>query len=54
MKLIVVALTKRNLEPRNMLSTTGMVLFDVLASATNKTPKIGLALGFHDRVPIAT
>jgi hypothetical protein len=47
-------LTKRNLEPRDMLSATGMVLLDVFASTTNKTPKIGLRLRFHDRAPIAT
>ncbi len=37
MKLVVVPLTKRNLEPRYVISATSMVLFDVFASATNKT-----------------
>ncbi len=54
MKLVVVPFTKRNLEPRYVLSATGMVLFDVLASATNKAQTIEPGLGFHDRAPIAT
>jgi hypothetical protein len=36
MKLVVVPLTKRELEPWDVLSATSMVLFDVFASATNK------------------
>jgi len=37
-----------------VVSTTSMVLFDVLVSAANKAQTIGPGLGFHDWAPIAT
>jgi hypothetical protein len=36
MKLVVVPLTKRKLEPRYVFSATGMVLFDVSDGAANE------------------
>jgi hypothetical protein len=54
MELVVVFLTKRDLEPRYVILTAGMVLFDVLISTTNETKTIRPGLILHDCAPIAT
>lgn len=52
MELVMVAVTKRDFEPRNVLAATGMVLLDILGHTTNHAHRVLRRAGFHDRAPI--
>jgi hypothetical protein len=51
MELVVVPLTKQHRNPSNMPSTTDVVPFEVLVSATNRADRPGLVRWSHDFAP---
>jgi hypothetical protein len=51
MELVVVPLTKQHRNPSDMLSTTDMVPFKVLVSATNRADRFGFVRWVHDFAP---